>query len=227
MIHKMEKDFSIELLDLPFSISPTLQATVDSIWEEEKRLKGEALFDGLILNAIDVSAHRLAGHWINYQYALAAYRQPDLAKRLGVHTVAVNGITMAGKRVLLARRAKFVSQNPGCWELVPSGGIDPTAKRDNGVVDHRSALLTELEEETGLSRERVKAVEPLILVLDPSTSTWEMVLEIHLVGETTPQLTSSEYEEFTWVDRTELRSFLDRYDDEEVVPLTRTLVDMI
>ncbi len=225
--HRIDSAFTISCIDQPLSISATLQTRVDRIWDEEKQQKGEALFDGLILSAIEVTHTHLVGRWVNYRYALAVYRQPDLSDAYQVNPVAVNGVTLAGSRVLLAKRAGFVSQSPGCWEFVPSGGIDPKAS-SGGQIDYRRAILDELEEETGIDRGRVARVDPFALIYDPLTSTWEMALQIRLDDDRAFSLASSEeYEEFTWVDKGAVQAFLERYSEDEVVPLTRVISGLV
>ena len=225
VIHHIDSAFTISCVGQPLCISAELQAQVDGIWGEEKKRKGEALFDGLILSAIEVTRSHLVGRWINYRYALAVYRQPDLADAYQVNPVAVNGVTLVGSRVLLAKRAGFVSQSPGCWEFVPSGGIDPKASSGE-QIDYRRAILDELEEETGIDRAQAARIDPFALIFDSLTSTWELALEIRLKGDPAFPLVSSEYEEFTWVEEEAVQQFLEGYGDEEVVPLTKVIMGL-
>ncbi len=157
--------------------------------------KNPHLFDGLIFSAIEVTSERIIGRWINYRYALMVYRRPHLAEELGINPVAVSGITLAEGYVLVAKRAAYVAQYAGHLEFVPSGGIDPKAVLGHSI-DYREALLLELEEETGIDRQKVRSIEPTALIFDPLTGSWEVVLEMQLSLETDALMSSPEYSEF-------------------------------
>ncbi len=212
-------------VEQPLLISPCLQEKVDKLWEEERR-KNSHLFDGVIFSAVDISSTRLLGHWVSYRYALAVYRQPLLAEELRVNPVAVNGFSVASGHVLLARREANVSQYPGCWELAPSGGIDPKAASGTSI-DYRCALLTELEEETGIDRAQVTSIDPFVLVFDSLTGSWEMVLKMPMTLDIEKPMRSSEYSEFIWVELVKLETFLNAQPPDGVVPFTRVMAEIM
>jgi len=221
--HRIGSAFSIQSVDKPLQISSVLQYEVDQLWMEEVH-NNPYLFDGMILSALEVGVQGLVGRWVNYRYALTAYRRPDLANELGINPVAVNGYTVVGKRVLLARRACYVAQYPGAWELAPSGGIDPRVASGD-EIDYRAALLHELEEETGVVRSKVLSIEPYLLLFDPLTAAWEMVLQVVLPTDFSEQLGSDEYQEFRWVEKEALKAFVESHRD-KVVPLTQMILQI-
>lgn len=204
-------------------VSAALEQAVDDLWAEEKQLRGDALFDGRIFHAEEITPDCVSGHWIPYRYALAGYRNPLLARQLGVLPVAVNGVAYCQDRFLLGLRSDAVTCFAGVWELAPSGGVDPMAVRGE-VVDCRACLLTELEEETGIQQESVMSVQPWIAVIDRGLSALELCFRIELSLQAEHQLVaaSSEYSRFLWLTREQLPAFCS---ESSVLPLSELLIE--
>src|SRR6185436_11596806 len=91
----------------------------------------------------------------DYRSFLAQLREPSLYPALQVRTLAVSALVAVGTKVALGKRALHVTQDPGKWELVPSGGITPDALRVGGERAAHEQVLLELEEELGLPRSAV------------------------------------------------------------------------
>jgi hypothetical protein len=80
--------------------------------------------------------------------------------------VGVSGLFQCAGGVVFGRRAAALMQDPGQWELVPSGGLDTARLRVGGQVDYRAQILTELHEELGIAAASVSEIRPYCLVED-------------------------------------------------------------
>ena len=202
------------------------QREIEAIWQREKKSRGPLLYEGLILNAVRYDENGLDGTWISYQIALAAYRSDVLARALNVQVVSVSGLTVSREHLLLGKRALYVAQNPGSLELVPSGGIDPTAQMGD-QIDYRGAILQEFEEETGLSRSKVEQITPLALVSQENSRALEICLRLELSLEACSiPLHSEEYQELFWVKLSCAEEWLSGAHG-EVVPLSQEIFKRI
>lgn len=126
----------------------------------------------------------LIGRWVPYET-----QDPN------IFPIAVSGITKYHSSLLIGKRDR-VKTFSGCWELAPSGGIDPSSLC-GGLIDYRGHLLKELEEETGIGSKDVNKITPLLVVYDPKAALIDICLEIIV---TTDQLrTNGEYSDLFWV----------------------------
>ncbi len=208
-------------------------AAVDEIWRAAcARTPG--LFNGTYMN---VAAHRVRGDQIEvtgsffeYKYFVAHLERPQLA--LPVRAIGVSGITLVreGERAfaLLAERSPDVSSHPGRLELVPSGAVDRSRALEDGRVDYLEALLTELEEECGLSRKHVKDVRTFALTFDVLEQVYDVCccLELGIRRDSLPDMLncSDEYRNPRLVAVDELASFLQGHTG-GVMPSTLALVE--
>jgi len=62
----------------------------------------------------------------------------------------VTALVFCGDAVVVGRRLETVTQDPGAWEVVPSGGVEPECLRPDGFVDPIVQLRKEMCEEIGL-----------------------------------------------------------------------------
>ena len=135
--------------------SPALRARVAALFERERKDRGTSLFDGPVFSELDRRGDAVVGCFVPYSEWIAQRREPSLVEALAVRPLAVSGLCTVEDQLVFARRAAHVTQDPGCWELAPSGAIDPDARRPDGTVCVATALALELEAELGVPAQRV------------------------------------------------------------------------
>ncbi len=155
-----------------------IELRVEEIWQEANRGPG-VLYNGPLVSVTDVSPDRLVVRPSEYRHLVAARRDRRLRSALGVRPLAISGLVRVGDAVVIGRRGDHVSYEPGVWELVPSGGIEPGDARD-GEIDPRDRLLAELAEEAFVSSEAVVGAEPFLLVQDTRDDLFDLALEVVL-----------------------------------------------
>ena len=129
----------------------------------------------------------------------------------------------------LGRRSVNVTQYPGRWECVPSGGVDDSCARPDGTVDFAAMLLHEFEEEACLPAEKVRRVVPFAVIYDALARTYDVCCELtetadrdELIGA---MRNSDEYTEVMVVTEDELEDCLRRLGD-ELIPLSRAILEL-
>ncbi|MCU1279435.1 MAG: hydrolase, partial [bacterium] len=217
----------IAVSDEPQALDADLQQAVDASWTEELRAHPNR-FDGPLLSYLGRDGNRLRGRFIPYRQFLAQRRSPSLRGRLGVVPLAVTGLVVCEGHVAWARRGDAVTQYPGWWELVPSGGIDRAQLRSDGTVDHVAQLLRELHEETGIAPSLVTRTAPLALVHDRCDDVVDIATLVEVaaaartIAEQTVARGGAEYRALRWVARGDLAAFLAAAAD-PIVPCSRAL----
>jgi hypothetical protein len=132
-------------LEMPAEV----QSRVMEIWRDEKKRKGDSLFNAKLFSISHFSSSRIEGCFVDYSSFIAQRRQPSLYEFLRVRPLAIAGLVHCRGGVVFGHRAATVEMDAGCWELVPSGGVDETAV-DEGNINIEAQLRSELLEEVGL-----------------------------------------------------------------------------
>jgi ADP-ribose pyrophosphatase YjhB (NUDIX family) len=163
--------------------APPLPARVDArvrrLWEAEQKRRGAALFNGRVFSVEKVSRHRVSGCFVEFARYVAQRRAPRLYDALVVRPLAVTGLLRCADGVVFGRRLGGSLQDPDCWELVPSGFVDPSARHATGALSLESQLLRELEEEVGIESAKVAGAAPFCVVEDPRTHIIDVGIELH------------------------------------------------
>ncbi len=159
------------------ALDPAVAAVVDAVWAEQRRRRGAALHDGSIFSVTELSPTRIGGSFVPYRRFLAQACRPDLPRL--VRPLAVTGLTSVAEGIVLGCRADRVTQDVGCWELVPAGGVDEGARTAGGTVSLAAQLVTELGEEAGIAADPAGA-RLLALVEDEDGGVVDAVLRLHL-----------------------------------------------
>jgi ADP-ribose pyrophosphatase YjhB (NUDIX family) len=172
-------------------VPETSLADVDTRWEELCEQKPE-YFDGEILHVIHVNATGCGGAIL--QVARSSYRFHAVGD-LGIKPLGCKGICKQGDNYLCGLRGKQMAVYPNLWEFAPAGMVEPTQTPQN-VIER------ELEEETGL----MLTSTPLAIAIffDENASTWEIVFQLAVQGDCTPD--GTEYESLDWFTRSSLPS---------------------
>lgn len=192
------KDFRIEDAgELAPVLPSSLSRQIDTLWQQERARRGDALFNGSLLTLVGPGAkeqlarHRsIAAARTEYRLFVAQTREPALYEHLSIRPLAVTGIVRVGGEILLGRRAHNVTQDAGCWEFSPSGGLTAVACSAGGLVDPALQILQELEEEGNIPSSAVQKVTVLALMIDHAAHVHDIVLELKL------SLTASEIADY-------------------------------
>jgi hypothetical protein len=157
---------------------------VARIWEAEKAER-PGLVDGEI---VALRAWSLRGAALGVECERVHYRH-FLAQRhglsLGLAAVGVSALTIVRENdgavlVLLGQRSADVTQYPLQWELVPSGGVSVDHIGESGEVDFVAQVAAELEEETGIPRDRIIDVSYLGLIEDVDEHVVDVAMELEV-----------------------------------------------
>jgi hypothetical protein len=153
----------VEILGDAPPLPPNLAREVERIWQA----RGGTPFNGRILSAVEIAPDRIAATLVEYRWFVAQRMKPDLFPALQVRPVAVSGVLHCADGIVIGRRSQSMMQDPGLWELVPSGGMD-------GTADIRGQILAELREEVGLTPDQVDEVVPFCLIEDDESHTLDI-----------------------------------------------------
>lgn len=187
-------------------------AEVESLWQEAKAERGDGLFNGGILSLDGIEDGCLKCSATEYKFFLAQRRKPSLFSLLKIRCLAVSGLLQCHDGLVLGQRSLATTQDAGCWEFVPSGGIEPSAvKNGTDNIDFISQLRAELFEETGIDWKHVVDSHPVLLVEDEKNRVVDIVVRLYCpelsreqVLELHRNLASREYEQIAVVSAQEL-----------------------
>lgn len=222
---KISMDYPIRLQTTPaqFNLATEDYALIEEIWEKEALAQKNHLFNGRLFIALDVSNEGLIGQFIPYKLYIATLRSPYLKEKIKIHPVSITGITLSHNRILIGQRSKFVTQYPGRFELVPSGGIDQHSVED-GKINLIRQFRIELEEEAGIKEESIEKIELQALHFNPFEEIYEIFAKIEVNNSVQMEhVKSHEHTELIWMSIEELKSFIS-FRNEEFVPFSLSLI---
>ena len=212
--------FSGEDLEVPLELC----GRIDELWVQEQ-LARPSVHEGTLLSVQNVRDGLVTVCRCSYRHFVAHQRDRTIRRRLGIRALAVSGIVVvhaAGERlVLIGRRSPDVTQYPGAWELIPSGGVESERVDHDGRVDVLGALLDELEQEAGIEPEAIDATHCVGLVHDMEQDGYDVCFIV-----SAPDATPSprpEYVETAVVPIAEARRLLER---EGSVPTSLVLFNL-
>ena len=203
--------------------SPATLRLVDELWAKEQQRRGGRLYDGKIFSLTRRDGADLVGAFVSYRWWIAQHARPELFEELGVRPLAVSGLLWLPGGMVFGRRAEHTTEQPGMWELVPSGGIDETARNAAGRIDADAALAAELEEELNIPKAAIRGMRTLVIIDDPESRVCDIAFDLDLaLGEQEllerfSVRESDEYTELRLVPTATLASFLEEI-AEKIVP---------
>lgn len=213
-IIKLDSDFTIKVQQTAKrkKYPAEIESQVDAIWEQQKLIYGDHLYNGQILSEIEYTEHELIGELVEYRYHVAQIHAPELLPYLKVHTVSVTGITYSGDDVLIGQRSSKVAEYRDMYELAPSGGIDPAAI-EGDRVDLLKQVGIELHEETGLDSEAIVHIEPMALAIHLTKKSFEFCIKIDIdpTKKDLMKIHNEEYQKLMWIHKDEVRAFADSH----------------
>lgn len=158
--------------------SAATEKRIQAIWDREKKKRGERLFDAPMLSLERVDGETLWARRVSYRAYLGQLREPALYAELKIRALAVSGLLHVGDEVLFGLRATHLTQDPGCWELVPSGGLSLDYLGADGVYSLKDQFLAELREELGVAADALSGrALPYLLVEDTESHCIDLAIE--------------------------------------------------
>jgi hypothetical protein len=216
--HEVAPDVELRIArDMP-ALDAALDDEVSRLWDAAQVRMGGHLFNGRVFSADEITPGLITGHWTEFRRIVAQIDQPGMHARLGVRPLATGGLILGPDGVVFGRRPVGAVYQGGQWQLPPAGSIDPGAERAGGRVDAMHQVLTELEEELGLTAEAVGEARFLCIVEHPGSHVLDfgiflrtglLAAEIHAAHA---QGGNGEYEPLEIVPVEGLAAFLDRVD---------------
>lgn len=177
VVHDVAEDVRVTISHAMPSLDDALETEVERIWQAACRVRPK-IFNGRIFSADEITPQVIRGHWTEFRRSLAQIERPELYEELGVRSLAVNGVIRCAEGVLIGRRNSRAVYQAGQWQLPPAGSVDQGAENPDGTIDFRRQLLSELEEELGLSGDRITATVPLCLVEHAGTHVTDFGIEM-------------------------------------------------
>ncbi len=205
------------------AFTPEQLAQVEEIWA--KRPKG--IFNGSLFNhhqTIIQDGHiRLVGSYTQYKFYFAQRHGVDL----GLYPMGVSGLIEVDGHIVFARRSLHVTAYKNYFELVPSGGLDETTRRENGTVDVAAQIREEFVEEVGLPADCVLEVQPFAVIYTPAERVYDVACI--LTVKATPQAIlnslrqSTEYTAPVLVPRPMLKEWMQMH-QQEILPTCQAIL---
>jgi len=209
----------------PMQAPAELEGRIQELWEAEKAVR-PSIVNGSIVCFGARTGGRVDARLAEYRLFIARERDSSIRLRLGLQAIGVTGVVVdsAGK-ILVGHRGADVTEYPGALELVPSGSLASDSVGENGRVDTLGALLSELEEETGIERASVASVVPLGMLRDTDQDGFDICYELHLAaGATLSAFAAGEYRDLALLDGSEVAALI--ADGRPAVPTSRALLEL-
>ncbi|QQE13815.1 hypothetical protein JD969_10230 [Planctomycetota bacterium] len=240
----MSKQYDIRPISSDFTLRATsnerwqpshdIEKYIDGIWENEKDIRGDHLFNGELFGVIHADENEISGQWFEYRYYLAARKQPDLFLDNPLPIPAgVSGVLYHDDYVVFAKRSDKVMCYPNQLELAPSGAIDPSCfDKKTLLLDYRKLILKELEEEVAISADQIIQVIPYAIGRDHCDPSYEVCLQLKPImsyGQMqnfVSTLTNQEYTEFHVIALNELQKYIDR-NIEQIIPISQAMLQQL
>ncbi len=211
-------------------LRPETATRVAALWAAERRERGTSVFNGEIFSVDRTSSTEISGKFVEFARFSAQRRDPALFDELAIRPLAVTGLLRSPDGIVFGRRQRGSTQDPGLWELVPSGFVDPGARRADGALAPQIQVLRELREEVGLRPDLICQATPFCLIDDPETR----IVDIGVALQTTatgPEIhaayagiSDDQYTELAVVPRPSLVDFLTR-DSHQIAAVSRLILD--
>ncbi len=173
IVHSVDADVEVRITREMPPIRPALEGRISAIWATAAaRVEAGGagrLFNGQVFSIDTIAPDRITGHLTEYRRLVAQVEDHTLFPELELRSLAACGVLRCSGGVVIGRPPPAAIYQPGMWQLCPAGSVDAGARRENGTMDYRGQLLTELREELGLLPDAIGEVTPLCLVEHPGS----------------------------------------------------------
>ena len=174
-------NFSLKSIAYQPEINSSQREIVEKLWNDE--MKNRHLFNGKILS---YKSHVKNDNTLNiecfvtqYKFFFAQFSNPQL--NLGITPIGVSGIIIDETNNTLLAIRQNVTEYHGYYELIPAGSIDSSAMDGNAIL-FQNQLIAEFEEESGISKDCIKAIHPFCLIFDKEHNVYDICSKIHIKG---------------------------------------------
>jgi len=188
-------DISLTAIEYEPEINSIQRDAIEKLWNDE--LKKRKLFNG---NIVSYKSHKNNNRTLNiecfitqYKYFFAQLKNPEL--NLNITPIGVSGIIIDEENNTLLAVRQNVTEYNGYYELIPAGSID-SSKREDGNILFQNQLITEFEEETRISKNNIKEIEPFCLIFDKNHGVYDICSKIHINGLIKNKLHTEQNEEY-------------------------------
>ena len=188
-------NISLKVIEYKPEINSSQKEAVETLWNDE--LKKRKLFNGKI---VSYKSHKKNDNMIEiecfitqYKYFFAQLRNPQL--KMKITPIGVSGIIIDEENNTLLAIRQNVTEYNGYYELIPAGSID-LSKRAGSNILFQNQLITEFEEETRISKDNIKEIEPFCLIFDKNHGVYDICSKIHIDGLIKNKLNTEQNEEY-------------------------------
>lgn len=216
----------VDLASREYDLSDQVKSMIEDIWAREYEIRKGQLYNGKLLSFVALENERVLGRFVDYKYYLVQTKEPSLKAVLRIEPISISGICTAKNKVLVGQRSDSVTQYPGLFELVPSGGIEPSSLIVDRV-DLTKQFYNELLDEAGIGKKLVKKITPFAFVHDLRKESYEICANIHLAHEAlnASEPPPAEYSKLLWMTKDQLQQFISENED-KFVPFSRYLIEL-
>lgn len=181
-VHPVRPDLTVRIVRAMPALSPALDAIIDRIWAAAAaRVEAGGagrLFNGQVFSIDRIEPDLIAGHLTEYRRLVAQAEDHTLFPDLGIRSLAACGVLRCADGIAIGRRPPAAIYQPGMWQLCPAGSVDAGARRDDGTMDYKAQLLTEIREELGLEAAAFGPIVPLCVVEHPGSHVSDLGMSV-------------------------------------------------
>ena len=210
-------------------IDDELKILAKLTWENEKLKRKKNLFNGKILSAKEYNSDVIIVTEVEYKFYLAKKNNPTKFKQFKIIPVSVSGLLQCLDGIVFGKRSKYVTQYPGFWELVPSGGLDYSLIKSSKKIDYKAQVLNELSEELGVQTQMVKKIKPFCFIFDTESQVLDIGVKISCnysfesILRFYNKLNFKEYDDLCVVKKGDIPAFI-KQNDHQLVNVSKYLL---
>ena len=210
-------NISLKVIEYEPDINSSQKDAIEKLWNDE--LRKRKLFNGEI---VSYKSHEKQGNNLKiecfvtqYKYFFAQLRNPQL--NLKITPIGVSGIIVDENNSTLLAIRQNVTEYNGYYELIPAGSID-SSKRDGNNILYQNQLVTEFEEETNISKDNIKTINPFCLIFDKAHGVYDICSKIYIKRNLNDLLKSIHNAEYKNIEILKLDNLHKMIKDNIVVP---------
>jgi hypothetical protein len=173
------EDIRISIVRDVFRPPQEIEDVVNLIWENAIAKHSFLLTNSKVLHFIERVNNSIIVQVCEYKYFFAQTKQPTLFASLNITILAVSGITICRNGIVVGKRSTNLLQDPGYWELTPSGSISAPDLSLNLVSDYaRDQVIVELEEELGIKSREIESISLVGSIMDTDANVFDLLFVI-------------------------------------------------
>ena len=180
------KKIQVQIKPFKKKISSSQKRRINTVWKNEQKNRKKKLFNSKVLSLKSILQSKkqvsINSNFVDYKYIIADRLDPIIG--LNLKQVGISGMILFSHRkinyTLFAKRSKNSTEYPGYYELVPSGNLDNLSKQSKGILEYKSKLLVELEEEAGITASNVKEIFEICIINDKNNNVYDICCLIKL-----------------------------------------------